>query len=91
MFVMVKCGILFEVKTGFLNIILLNIDELQLQRVKLDQNASFHILLNPSFTNYFYFVFGRSQVQISASRPAVLIKVCCGFPQSLQVNAEIVP
>jgi hypothetical protein len=34
---MVKCGVLFEVRTGFLNIYL---DELRLQRVKL------HIFLN---------------------------------------------
>jgi hypothetical protein len=37
------------------------------------------------------FVFGRSRIQISARRPAILIEGFRGFPQSLQANAVIVP
>jgi hypothetical protein len=37
------------------------------------------------------FVFGRSWVQISVRKPAVVTEVFRGFPQSLQVNVEIVP
>jgi hypothetical protein len=35
-------------------------------------------------------IFGRSQVQNKAQRPAILNEVFHGFSQSLQVNAEIV-
>jgi hypothetical protein len=35
------------------------------------------------------FVFGRSQVQISAKRLAILTEGFCGFPQSLQAKAVI--
>jgi hypothetical protein len=34
------------------------------------------------------FIFGRSLVQVSAQKAAVLTEVCRGFPQSLQANAR---
>jgi hypothetical protein len=37
------------------------------------------------------FIFGRSQVQMLARRPAVMTEVFHGFPQSLQADAGIAP
>jgi hypothetical protein len=37
------------------------------------------------------FIFERSQVKISAQRPAILSEVFCDFPQSFQANSGIVP
>jgi hypothetical protein len=39
---------------------------------------------------YTCFVFGRSRVQISSRRPAILTEVFRGFPQSLDANSGIV-
>jgi hypothetical protein len=82
---MVKCGVLFQVRTGLLNIILNSFGFKGLIS-RLTFKISSTTCHDQTVTTLF--VFRRSRIQNLARRPALLTEVFYRFTQSVQANAR---